>query len=339
MQHGTTVAALPRAMTPTHLSLVSDPVAVTQGMVGVLRLADTFAPAATPIVLYGESGTGKTFVAEYIHRLSGREGGFHALSVGTLGPQLAEDELFGHLKGAFTGAREVRTGRIATAGKGTLLLDDVHTLDLGVQRQLLQVLDGGTYSPVGSDRVCVAVCRFILAMTEDPDGLMRRGLLLEDLRYRFLECGIRLPSLAERRAEIPLLAQGFLDRCPVLTQVPGPRRISPGAMERLTEGAYPGNLRQLQGVVVYAYLMAAHDHSAEVRIGDLPEHLQPALRYERRGDPEANRRAIAGALQRTGGNARAAARLLGISPTTINGVWTAGRRREERDRMGRQGGV
>jgi len=128
-----------------------DPVALTPAMADVLRRAHVFAPAATPIVVHGESGTGKTFIAEYIHQLSGREGGFHPFSVGAVAPQLALDELFGHVQGAYTDARRLRPGRIATAGRGTLLLDDVQNLDLGVQKQLLQVLDRGTYSPVGSE--------------------------------------------------------------------------------------------------------------------------------------------------------------------------------------------
>src|SRR6185503_357524 len=167
--------------------------------------AHAFAPAATPVILYGESGTGKTFFAEYIHDLSERAGGFHAFSVGTVAPQLALDELFGHVQGAYTDARKMRTGRIATAGGGTLLLDDIQNLDLGVQKQLLQVLDRETYSPVGSDRVLTLACRIILAMTEEPDALMQRGQLLKDLRYRFGTCAIRIPPLRERRAEIPLL--------------------------------------------------------------------------------------------------------------------------------------
>ncbi len=185
---------------------VRDPVALTPAMAEALYRARVFAPAATPVVLHGESGTGKTLIAEYIHQLSGREGGFHAFSVGTVAPQLVLDELFGHVPGAYTDARRVRPGRIAIAGAGTLLLDDVQNLDLDVQKQLLQVLDRGTYSPVGSDRVMAISCRILLAMAEDPDELVRRGQLLKDLRYRFGACAIRVPPLRERRAEIPALA-------------------------------------------------------------------------------------------------------------------------------------
>jgi DNA-binding NtrC family response regulator len=286
-------------------------------MAEVLYRAHVFAPAATPIVLYGASGTGKTFLAEYIHGLSGRDGGFHAFSVGTMAPQLALDELFGHVPGAYTDARRPRPGRIATAGSGTLLLDDVQNLDLGVQKQLLQVLDRGTYSPVGADRVLTVGCRVILAMVDDPDALVRGGRLLGDLRYRFGACAIRMPPLAERRAEIPVLAQRFLADCPRLTEVLGPARLSAGAIAELQDGEYPGNLRELCGAVVHGYLMAKAEGSEEVGAGHLPEGVSPSLCYERRGDRAANRRVVERALKRAGGNQAEAARLLGVARNTV----------------------
>jgi transcriptional regulator with AAA-type ATPase domain len=144
----------------------NEPIALAPSMIEAVTRAHAFAPAATPVVLYGESGSGKTFFARCIHDLSQRPGGFHAFSVGTVAPQLAADQLFGHVKGAYTDARGVRPGRIATAGGGTLLLDDLQTADLGLQKQMLQMLDSKTYSPVGSDRVLVVACRIIFAMTE-----------------------------------------------------------------------------------------------------------------------------------------------------------------------------
>jgi DNA-binding NtrC family response regulator len=293
-------------------------------MADVLRRSHVFAPAATPIVLHGESGTGKTFIAEYIHQISGREGGFHPFSVGVAAPQLVLDELFGHVQGAYTDARRVRPGRIATAGTGTLLLDDVQNLDLGVQKQLLQVLDRGTYSPVGSDRVLTVACRIILAMAEDPDELVRRGVLLKDLRYRFGMCAIRVPPLRERRAEIPSLAQVFLDDCPRVTKLEGPKRLSAAALALLLEGEYPGNVRELGGAIGEGFLMARAAGAAEVGPTHLPPEVCPPLRYERWGDLVANRRAIERALDRTGGNVKAAAGLLGVSRGTVIAVLRAG---------------
>ncbi len=287
-------------------------------MVEAISRAHAFAPAATPILLYGESGTGKTFFADYIHELSQRSGGFHAFGVGTVAPQLAADELFGHVPGAFTDARRARTGRIATAGGGTLLLDDLHTLDLGVQKQLLQVLDRGSYTAVGGDRLQTVACRMVLAMTEDPDTLMRKGLLLKDLRYRFGECGIAIPSLRERRGEIPLLAQRALERCAERTKVDGPTQFSEAALALLCEGEYDGNVRQLEGIVLSAYLIARHRGACEIDVEHLPPQFLPRLQYRRHGDVEANRQVVEWALRITAGNVKKAAQLLGVSRTTIN---------------------
>jgi len=289
-------------------------------MIEAISRAHAFAPAATPVILHGESGTGKTFFAEYIHQLSGRVGSLIAFSVGMLAPQLALDELFGHVQGAYTDARKMRTGLIATAGPGTLLLDDVHTLDLGVQRQLLQVLDRGTYSPVGSDRVLTAACRMLLAMADEPDNLMRKGLLLKDLRYRFGACAIAIPPLRERRAEIPSLAEKTLRSCAERTRVDGPTRFTAAAMEWLCQGEYEGNVRQLEGVVVSAYLLARDRGASEIDLQHLPAELTPTLQFERRGDPKSNRLIVERMLRITGGNAKKAALLLGVSRTTITAL-------------------
>ncbi|HZF71929.1 MAG TPA: sigma 54-interacting transcriptional regulator [Gemmatimonadaceae bacterium] len=287
-------------------------------MIEAISRAHAFAPAATPVIIHGESGTGKTFFAEYIHRLSQRLGSLIAFSVGMLTPQLAVDELFGHVQGAYTDARRMRTGLIATAGVGTLLLDDFQNLDLGVQKQLLQVLDRGTYSPVGSDRVLAVACRIILAMTEEPDALMTKGLLLKDLRYRFGACAIRIPPLRERRAEIPVLAERALRRCPQQTGVEGPTRFSDTALNLLSAGEYPGNVRQLEGVVLRAYLLAKHQCAAKLDVAHFPSEVIPSFRYKRRGDREENRVAMERALGMTGGNVTKAARLLGVSRNAFN---------------------
>jgi DNA-binding NtrC family response regulator len=300
-------------------------------MIDAISRARAFAPAATSVILHGESGTGKTFFAEFIHDLSQRAGGFHAFSVGIVAPQLALDELFGHVPGAFTDARKMRTGRFAAAGGGTLLLDDIHTLDLGVQKQLLQVLDRRTYSAVGCDRVQTVACRIILAMTEDPDTLMRQGILLKDLRYRFGACAIRMPPLRERRAEIPLLAHRALATCPEQTKVEGPTRFSESALALLSQGDYEGNVRELGAVVEYAYLMARAGGAREVAAEHMPEGLCLPLRYRRRGDPIANRAAVTRALRRTAGNVTQAASLLGISRNSLHAL-LADQRTDSRSR-------
>jgi DNA-binding NtrC family response regulator len=296
----------------------NEPIAQAPSMIEAFSLARAFAPAATPVILYGESGTGKTFFAEFIHQLSERPGGFHAFSLGIVPTSLAADELFGHVQGAFTDAHKVRMGRIASAGSGTLLLDDLHTLDLGMQKQLLQVLDRGTYSAVGGDRVQTVACRMVFAMTEDPDTLMMKGLLLRDLRYRFGECGIAIPALRERRDEIPLHAQRMLQRCAEWTKIEGPTRFSAGALALLCEGEYDGNVRQLEGIVLRAFLIARYRGACQIDVDHLPQQLTPRLLYRRHGDLESNQMAVERILRITGGNVKKAAQMLGVSRTTIN---------------------
>jgi DNA-binding NtrC family response regulator len=214
----------------------------------------------------------------------------------------------------------MRAGLMARAGSGTLLLDDIQTLDLGVQKQLLQVLDRRTYSPVGSDRIVSLACRIILAMTAEPDILMTQGLLLEDLRYRFGACSIWIPPLRERRAEIPVLAQRALERCPELTMVDGPARFSDAALEVLCDAEYKGNVRQLEGIILAAYLMARAAGAEVIGPEYVPEEVCPPLRYQRRGDRVANRIVVERALRQTGGNVKRAARLLGVSRTAVQAV-------------------
>lgn len=289
-------------------------------MIEAISLAHAFAPAATAIILCGESGAGKTFLASYIHELSKRPDGFHAFSLGTVPNSLAADELFGHVPGAYTDARKVRPGCIASAGRGTLLLDDLHTADLDVQKKLLQVADCGKYKAIGCDLPLTAACRIIFAMTDTPEVLMRRGVLLEDLRYRFGECVIAIPPLRERRGEIPLHAQRALRHCVERTQVDGPTRFTQAAMGLLSEGEYEGNVRQLEGIVLSAYLVASHRDAREIDVEHLPTRFTPHLKYRRHGDLEANRRVVEQVLRITEGNVKKAAQLLGVSRTTVNAV-------------------
>jgi len=311
----------------------NEPIALAPSMIEAISRARAFAPAATPVILYGESGTGKTFFAEFIHQLDRRAGGFHAFSVGTVASQLALDELFGHVPGAFTDARKMRAGRIATAGGGTLLLDDLHTLDLGEQKKLLQVLDRGTYSAVGCDRVLTVVCRFILAMTDDPDALMHKGLLLKDLRYRLGACAIGIPPLRERRAEIRIIAHRALERCPLETKVDGPTSFSEAALALLYEGEYEGNVRQLKAAVEHGYLIARAAGRSEIGAEHLPEEVCPVLRYQRHGDAKANRIVAERAMLKAGGNVTAAARLLGISRNSLAALLISQRTGSDNSRL------
>src|SRR6266550_2945928 len=181
-------------------------------MMESLRLADAFARTDRSIVLYGETGTGKSLLAQLIHRLSGRVGGFHSISVGTMAPSLVEDELFGHDRGAYTDARTARVGLLGESGAGSLLLDDMQGAPPWLQRQLFDVTDRRVYRVLGSDRILAIACRFIISLNAHPDVLVQQGALIKDLRYRFGELLIWTAPLRERRAEIPLLAARALSR-------------------------------------------------------------------------------------------------------------------------------
>ena len=157
-------------------------------------------------------------------------------------------------------------------------------------------------------------------MTDDPDALMRKGLLLKDLRYRFGVCGIRIPPLRERRPEIPLLAQRALQKCPEQTKLDGPSRFTDVALAFLCEAEYEGNVRELGAVIQYGYLMARAARIAEIGTEHLPLELRCSLQYKRHGDPTANRIVVERVLKMTRGNATAAAKLLGVSRNTLNAI-------------------
>ena len=157
-------------------------------------------------------------------------------------------------------------------------------------------------------------------MTDDPDALMQKGLLLKDLRYRFGVCGIRNPPLRERRPEIPLLAQRALQKCPEQTKLDGPSRFTDVALAFLCEAEYEGNVRELGAVVEYGYLMARAAGIAEIGTEHLALGLRCSLQYKRHGDPAANRVVVERVLGMTRGNVAAAAKILGVSRNTVNTV-------------------
>jgi two-component system, NtrC family, response regulator len=154
-------------------------------------------------------------------------------------------------------------------------------------------------------------------MTNDPDKLLAKGQLLPDLRYRFCECAIEIPPLSERRTEIRLHAQRALRYWVQKTQLDGPGGFSDAALAVLEAGEYEGNVRQLEGVILSAFLWARHQGASKIEVDHLPSKLKPVLGYRRRGDREANRAVIERVLQVTGGNVTKAARLLRVSRTTV----------------------
>jgi len=301
-------------------SVLESAIALSPAMLDVLAKLRCYAPAKTPVVLVGETGTGKTFFARALHQLSGRDGDLTEMAAGQLRPELAESDLYGHVRGAFTGAIKARPGLFARAGAGTLLFDDFHLLNRSVQYLLLGPFDTGSYLPVGADRPLPVGCRLVIGIGEHPDALVEKKELLKDLRYRLEHCIICLPRLEERREEIAVLSYRFLEQAPAITGVPdGPRKFAPETIAALEAAKYPGNLRDLRGAVVQAYLHAGTG-CAEVRLDHLPLDLQISLKFERRGDHATQLRVVAWALWKTGDRVQEASELIGANRNTVGAL-------------------
>ncbi len=221
-----------------------------------------------PVLLAGETGTGKELCARAIHYLSRRAGKpFLPVNCGAIPTELFESEMFGHQKGAFTGAWTARPGFIAEAEGGTLFLDEVDTLSLGAQAKLLRVLEGRSYCVLGSSRPREADVRIVSATNVDLLGKVREGVFRADLFYRLAVMSLALPPLRERPTDIPRLAEYFWAR--YMAQHDGPpKRLSSAALEALCHHAWPGNVRELANVI--QHVIAVTDGRPVVDVGDLP---------------------------------------------------------------------
>ena len=287
-------------------------------MVQLFILISSAAQSEAPVVIYGESGTGKELVAAAIHRLSPRhQRAFIKVNSAALNESLLESELFGHVKGAFTGADRTRLGRFEAANGGDIFLDEVGDLPMSTQAKLLRVLQEKVIEKVGDHAPIPVNVRIITATNKDLHRLMALGRFREDLYYRIGVIPIHLPPLRERREDIPLLVKAFIDRARRQTRKPL-TGISDEAMDLLTSHDWPGNVRELINVIEYAFVLCL-----EGAIG--PEHL-PATFHPRSARPREERRLGRGADERqrlidainqAGGKKSEAARLLGISRVTL----------------------
>ena len=292
------------------------------GMKRLFRIVEKVARTESSVLVRGESGTGKELVANALHAISvRRKGPFRAINCAALPPSLLESELFGHVRGAFTGAVRDSPGHFRLADGGTLFLDEVGEIPLELQGKLLRVLETRSVIPVGG-RSPVPVNVRIVAATHRP---LRReveaGRFRADLMYRLRVVPLFLPSLRERHEDILPLARRFLDEL----EQNGPRcveRFSPGARHLLESHGWPGNVRELRNVMEYAYVIGEGPvlHEADLP----PEFSEPrpppaatapavSVPAEDTHDPEALRTALA----RAGGNRTEAARMLGISRVTL----------------------
>jgi transcriptional regulator with PAS, ATPase and Fis domain len=285
-------------------------------MVSVLRLVRKIADAPSSILIYGESGTGKELIARSIHFSSiRRDRPFIAVNCAALNENLLESELFGYVKGAFTGAASDRMGLFEAADKGTLFLDEVDAMSKNLQVKLLRVLQDGTFFPVGSVRPVTADVRIIAATNQRLEEAIKTKQFREDLYYRLNVIRIDLPPLRDRAEDIPLLARYFLNRFGKRLERHF-RKISDDAMQVLQGYSWPGNIRELENAMERAVVVAEAD---EIRIGDLPPSIT-AQAADLRQDwalERVEREHIAKVLGLVGGNKKKAAQLLGLDATTL----------------------
>ena len=296
------------------------------------RVFETIESAArfpSTVLVVGETGTGKELVARAIHELSPRrERPLVSINCAAIPETLLEDELFGHVKGAFTGAHQARVGRFEQADGGTLFLDEIGEMSLGLQAKLLRVLQEREFERLGSGRTIKVDVRVIAATSADLEERIRRGEFRKDLFYRLNVVAIKLPPLRERRCDLRLLAAHFLNQ--FSTEYGLPIKSLPTAtLERLAAYDWPGNIRELQNVIERATILSGT--RSQLLPGDLPEEitrLEPARALQTLSIPDdglhfetvvsqIERELLLESLRRTGGNKCQAARLLNLKRTTF----------------------
>ncbi len=302
-------------------------------MRALFQLIETVAPTNATILITGETGTGKEMVARAIHQTSPRHRErFVAINVSAIPETLLDAELFGHVKGAFTGAVGMRQGRLEQAQKGTLFLDEVGTMPMALQMKLLRVLQEREFERIGDSRTIRVDVRVVAATNADLLKMVKDGSFREDLYYRLNVIHVQLAPLRERPEDIPLLVKRFIEKLAAERargDKPAALLISQEAMRRLMAFSWPGNVRQLENAIERA--VALLGSRTQIEVGDLPPDLQafagdgakPSLELPESGIDlpsvvaQIEKDLIDRALARTDQNKGAAARLLGLKRTTL----------------------
>jgi DNA-binding NtrC family response regulator len=298
----------------------------------VLDTIRQVAPSSANVLIEGESGTGKELAAHAIHNLSRRhKGKFVTVHCAALSPQLLESELFGHEKGAFTGAFERRIGRFEQANGGTIFLDEIGEIDATTQIKLLRVMsEERAFERVGGSQTLHADVRLLAATNKNLEKLVSEGKFRDDLYFRLNVVKITMPPLRERKEDIPLLVRSFLRHFSKVNEKP-PLEITSDAMNTLLTYDWPGNVRELRTAIEHGVVMAT---GAKVTLRDLPRVVRqatgaalpagitPAKAFDEKKSPldlhATERRLIMQALAATNGNITAAAKKLGISRRTLH---------------------
>lgn len=307
---------------------------VSRLMNEVLERVRQVAPAPTSVLLTGETGTGKSLIARFIHNLSQRSGApFIRVHCGAIPEPLIESELFGHEKGAFTGALRQKPGRFELAAGGTVFLDEIGSLSLSSQVKLLHVLQERVFQRVGGDVELDADVRIIAATNEDLMGLCEQGGFRRDLFYRLNVFPIEVPALRHRKEDIPLLAQSFVRRFNIKLQknISG---LAPATLEALRDYDWPGNVRELENVVERACILEPTEllgaSSLPAGLSGLPpelaaqpgHHLPPMAEARREVVERFEKTYLARLLRETGGVIKDTARLAGVSPRQVHKLMT-----------------
>jgi len=286
----------------------------------VFNVVKKAAQSDSPVIIYGESGTGKEMVAHAIHRCGQHsQGPFVQLNCAALNEALLESELFGHTKGAFTGAYRHRIGRFEAADGGDLFLDEIGDVPLSIQVKLLRVLETGRFERVGDHRPMTVSVRIITATNKNLEALIAQKVFREDLFYRINVIPIHLPPLRDRREDIPLLVHTFIRR---LNQSTGKKitGLSQGAMARFMSHQWPGNVRELKSALEYAFVVAEKN---VISWEQLPPQFTTTDSLALPGSEMISDRAttekeeLIKALRQTGGNQTQAAKVLDINRVTV----------------------
>lgn len=295
----------------------------------VFSTLELVAPMNSTVLIQGETGTGKELIARTIHHNSPRaDQRFVAFNAAAIPEPLAEAELFGHAKGAFTGAVQARVGRFELAHRGTLFIDEVALMSLPMQAKLLRALQEKEIERVGESRSIKFDARIIAASNLDLKKMVKDGTFREDLYYRLHVIPITLPPLRDRKEDVPLLARHFVQKSCRNNNLP-PRTLTQDAMRALMNYSWPGNIRQLENAIEHAVAMTGHD--TEIQARALPEDISqpnaslllPTVAIPDEGInftqvvSQLERELIVRCLEKTGGNKRQAARLLQLSRTTL----------------------
>ena len=318
------VAAPPLPPAPVIAAATAPAQAEFAGLVGtsermkkIYRLVSKVALQRHPVLITGESGTGKELVARAIHTHGPwREKPFVPVDCGALPPTLIESELFGHVKGAFTGAAQSRQGLLAAAGAGTVFLDEIGELPIELQSRLLRALQEHEIRPLGSNERVRFEARIIAATNQDLETGMKRGAFRKDLFFRLNVVSIKMPSLRDRKEDIPALARHFLERFDSKSAM----EISDEALGRLMSYDWPGNVRELENCIQRAVSLGSGPF---IQMQDLPSAMlyhvvrNSSSRQDTGTLQALEQQAIQEALHATGGDRVRAAKLLGIGKTTI----------------------